>query len=352
MRGFRAAAGDAIGGRTVNFGQIEAVYHIIKAGTFGAAARELHVTQSALSHRIKALEHELGGPLFVRGRLRTTLTPLGEEIAARTERIFLEFAEIRRLYVRRGAERKAESLRVTATSIGTAYLYGEFFEKFIGLFPDVDLQIIAAESGDDAVRRVLDRAADIALTSIPMRYTGVDTMVLGSAEIVLIAGTRHPILDLRRITLRDVMRWPFVRHLPGTGARVASDEIFLASGGYPKILTESSDTEYVKRIVSLGLGLSLVPLFTVQNELLAGTLHARMIEQHTVVQDFGMVLRRGFRPLLVERFVEVCTGMSRNKRKTYSLRNIARQAAEAKRAAERPAERPPSRPAPKTARPR
>ena len=317
----------------MNFGQIEAVYYITKAGTFSAAARELHVTQSALSHRIKALEHELGGPLFVRGRQRATLTPLGEEIAPRTERIFSEFVEIRRLYVKKRVERKADSLRVAATSIGIAYLYGEYFEKFIELYPEVDLQIVAAESGDDAVRRVLDRAADIALTSIPMRYSGVESVILGSAEIVLIAGKKHPIAEIRNPGPKEVRQWPFVRHLPGSGARVASDEIFLSTGGYPKILTESSDTEYVKRIVSLGLGLSLVPLFTVQNELTSGTLHALQLTGHRVEQDFGIVLRKGFRPILVDKFAAVCTSMSRNQRKTYTLKNCSRKAGVAKRQA-------------------
>lgn len=117
-----------------------------------------------------------------------------------------------------------------------------------------------------------------------------------------------------------IRRWPFVRYLPGSGARAASDEIFNASGGYPRIITESSDTEYVKRIVSLGLGLSLVPLFTIQAELKAGSLRALAVKGCCVIQEFGLVFRKGFRPLLIDRFADVCVGISREQPKSYLLR--------------------------------
>lgn len=303
----------------MNFGQIEAVYHIAKAGTFGAAARELHLTQSALSHRVKAFEEQLGAPLFVRGRRRATLTPLGEEMATRAERIFAELVEIRRRFLRGSAREETQSLRVAATNIGIAYLYGAFFERFIAQYPRAELQILAAESGDDAVRRVLDRAVDVAFTPIPTSYSGVEAITLGATEIVLIAGARHPIANRRAATVDDVRRWPFVRHLPGSGARVFSDRIFLSGKGYPRILTESSDTEYVKRIVSLGLGLSLVPLFTILNELRSGTLRALRIKGHCIMQDFGLVFRKGFRPLLVDGFAGVCTEISRRHPRNYRL---------------------------------
>jgi DNA-binding transcriptional LysR family regulator len=303
----------------MNFRQIEAVYHVVKAGTFGAAARELHLTQSALSHRIRTFEEELGSSLFVRGRRRATLTKLGEDVATRAERIFAELVDIKRLLGRGGAWRKTESLRVTATNIGITYLYGAFFEEFIRRYPDVDLQIVAAESGDDAVRRVRDRSADVTLTSTPKGYSGVEAIALGNAEIVLIAGARHPIARLARPRLEDVRRWPFVRYLPGSGARAASDEIFGDARGYPRILTESSDTEYVKRMVSLGLGLSLVPLFTIQSELKTGSLRAVRLKGCCVIQEFGLVLRKGFRPPLVDRFADVCVDISREHPKSYLL---------------------------------
>lgn len=311
----------------MNLGQIEAVYHIMRSGTFGAAARELHVTQSALSHRIKMLEAIVGAPLFVRGRRRVAATPLGEQIAGHAERIFQEMAEIRKRFARAGEARESGSLRVAATGVGTAYLYAEFFERFIATHPSVDLQIFGAETVHDAIVRVQDWRADVAFTASPVPSPQLDAVSLGAAEIVLIASPSHPVAKLKRPDTGDLRNWPYVRHLPGAGARVVEDDIFLKTGGFPRILSESSNTEYIKRIVSLGLGLSLVPLFTVTHEVDAGTLHALRLRGRVLMQDFGLVFRRKPRPALVDRFVELCEEMCRRSPKRFVLQSARRRRA-------------------------
>lgn len=60
--------------------QLEAFVAIAKTKNFSKAAEELHVTQSALSHRISALEEEIGAPLFIRERTGVSLTELGGEL--------------------------------------------------------------------------------------------------------------------------------------------------------------------------------------------------------------------------------------------------------------------------------
>jgi DNA-binding transcriptional LysR family regulator len=303
----------------VNLGQIEAVYHIMRHGTFGAAARELHVTQSALSHRVRALEDAIGAPLFIRGRRRISVTPLGEEIAVHVERIFQELAEIKKRFGEGGGDGKAASLRVAATSVGTAYLYGEFFERFIELHPSVDLQILGAETVQEAIVRVHDWRADAAFTAAPAPGPLLEAVTLGAAEIVLIASPSHPVVKLRRPGAVDLRKWPYVRHLPGAGARMIEDQVFLQSGGFPRILSESSDTEYIKRIVSLGLGLSLVPLFTVTRELHAGTLKALRLRERVLMQEFGLVYRKSARPAIVDQFATMCRDICRQSPKHYVL---------------------------------
>lgn len=304
----------------MNLGQIEAVYQIMRHGTFGAAARELHVTQSALSHRVKALEDAVGAPLFIRGGRRVTVTPVGEEIGLHVQRIFHELAELKRRFGRLEDSEQALSLRVAATSLGTAYLYGEFFERFIAKFPGVDLQILGAETVHDAVARVEDWRADVAFAASPAVRSKLEALSLGAAEIVLIASPSHPVIRLRRPSVDDLKKWRYVRHLPGAGARMIEDQVFLQSGGFPPIVSESSDTEYIKRIVSLGLGLALVPVFTIDRELKAGTLVALRLRQGILMQEFGLVYRRHGRPVIVDQFAAMCSQMCRTTPKRYLLK--------------------------------
>src|SRR4051794_36148731 len=60
--------------------QLEAFVAIAKTRNFSKAAETLHVTQSALSHRIAALEEEIGAPLFIRERTGVSLTELGSDL--------------------------------------------------------------------------------------------------------------------------------------------------------------------------------------------------------------------------------------------------------------------------------
>lgn len=60
--------------------QLEAFVAIAKTRSFSRAAEELYVTQSALSHRIAALEEEIGAPLFIRERAGVSLTELGSDL--------------------------------------------------------------------------------------------------------------------------------------------------------------------------------------------------------------------------------------------------------------------------------
>lgn len=69
--------------------QLEALVAVVEEGSFGAAAKRLHLTQPPLSARIKALEEELGAPLIERGPRHSTPTEAGRLLAERARRLLL-----------------------------------------------------------------------------------------------------------------------------------------------------------------------------------------------------------------------------------------------------------------------
>lgn len=68
---------------------------LARIGSFTLAAQELHLTQSAVSHAIKALEDELGLRLFERRGRRVALTPAGRQLLVRAQRILAEMQDAR-----------------------------------------------------------------------------------------------------------------------------------------------------------------------------------------------------------------------------------------------------------------
>jgi len=124
---------------------------------FTTAAAELHRTQSAVSHRIKALEAELGVPLFIRLTRRLELTPAGHALA---QHMYQSFAEIARIIAEFGKLEGTQRLRVTTLPSVAARWLTPRMSRFFDLCPEIEVQVIAegqlvdlrAEGIDLAVR--------------------------------------------------------------------------------------------------------------------------------------------------------------------------------------------------------
>lgn len=80
----------------MNLRHLEHLLAVADTGSFSRAAEQQHLTQSALSRSIQALEDDLGARLIDRSGKRNELTPLGQAVAARARRMVLDAAELRR----------------------------------------------------------------------------------------------------------------------------------------------------------------------------------------------------------------------------------------------------------------
>jgi LysR family transcriptional regulator, glycine cleavage system transcriptional activator len=122
---------------------------------FTTAAAELHRTQSAVSHRIKALEAELGVPLFIRLTRRLELTPAGHALAQHMNQ---SLAEIARIIAGFGSLEGAQRLRVTAPPSVAARWLTPRMSRFVDLCPEIEVQLIAAAQLSDLRAEGLDLA--------------------------------------------------------------------------------------------------------------------------------------------------------------------------------------------------
>src|SRR6516225_1994108 len=107
---------------------------------FTTAAAELHRTQSAVSHRIKALEAELGVALFIRLTRRLELTPAGRALA---DHMNQSLAQIARIIAELDKLEGTQRLRVTALpSVASRWLTPRL-PRFFDLCPQIEVQVIA-----------------------------------------------------------------------------------------------------------------------------------------------------------------------------------------------------------------
>ena len=302
--------------------QLRALRSIAETGSFSAAAGRLRLTQSALSHQIKNLESELGETLLIRGRPKVQLSSAGRFVLDAAERILAELGMIHEHF--RGADKRpvGGTLRVAGTSFGMVYLYGNLCEAFMARHPGIDVAFRATETPEEAARRVEEGDAEVAFIPFLAEHPLLEIVPLGVTEDVFIVGRGHPLARRKTVTLDEIRRHRFVRFQPSSGSRIVSDRVF--ESGYPPIAAESNDAEFVKRMVTMGVGIALIPVIAIAREARAHTLHPLRLANHRLSMGFGIACRRGLRMRTVSLLKAFCLEMRGPELRHITIESIGR----------------------------
>ena len=286
--------------------QLRILRAIAETGSFHGAAAKLHLTQPAISHQLKSLEGKVGESLIMRSRPRVTLLPAGLVVLAAAERIEAELEELKFRFAPQKSDALTGVLRIAASTLGIIYLYGDLLEAFIARYPRIELVVTAAESGIGGARHVLAGTSDVAFAPFPVDLPNLETTLLAETEHLIIVSRTHPLARRKRVSVEELQAHPFIRYQTDAGSRAISDQVFLPRGGFPPIFLESNDTEFIKRVVALGMGTAMVPAFTMTQEGRDRRLTMLRVDGIAVRQGFGLVCRRGIRMRTLRLFEEFC----------------------------------------------
>ncbi|MEO8311099.1 MAG: LysR family transcriptional regulator [Caldimonas sp.] len=146
--------------RPLSLNNLRAFEAVARTLNFGAAAEELHVTQSAVSRQIKGLEDELGAQLFSRGTRHVQITPDGQTLLRAVEPSLAKL-DTSVQHIRRSRSRRRVSV-TTFASFGSLWLLPRI-EAFQRSHPDIDIRVTAHDAIAD-----LDQETDLDLA---LRYT-------------------------------------------------------------------------------------------------------------------------------------------------------------------------------------
>ncbi len=142
--------------RPLSLTNLRAFETVARTLNFGAAAEELHVTQSAVSRQIKGLEDELGAQLFTRGTRHVQITPDGQTLLRAVEPLLAKLDNSVQ-HIRRSRSRQRVSV-TTFASFGSLWLLPRI-EAFQRDHPDIDIRV----SAHDAIADLDDPELDLAL---------------------------------------------------------------------------------------------------------------------------------------------------------------------------------------------
>jgi LysR family transcriptional regulator, cyn operon transcriptional activator len=270
---------------------------------FTRAAERLNLTQSAVSHQIKALETELGEPLFIRAKQGVKLSQAGQAALEYAERI-LEGADALR---ERLAGRPGEAhgrVRAAAATQAFVHLFAPLFESFMRSHPGVEVSFRSTVSTDQTIADIVNGAADVGFASLPVYSPALQVTELFQDEVVLVVGHGHPLAMREAATIDELRKERFILFERGASIRRATDEFFNKIRVQPALALESNDTYFIKLMVERGMGVSLLPSWAVRDEVAWGWLARLRIQGHRLRRQVAILSLGRFQPSPTRAFLE------------------------------------------------
>jgi len=266
---------------------------LAELGNFSRAAENLHITQSALSRSIQALESTVGAPLFVRQRGGIEPTDLGHVVLRHAQALDLSSRDLERdIRLAKGLE--LGELRIGAGPFGGSALIGPVVGQLNRMHPRLHIRVVIAP-WQELPRRARNRDVDVVVLEVSEveALDDFDTLALNPHRLSLVCRVGHPLTQLAAAaTPQDIFRYPLAG--PSLPAQARQRLLALApaaprSARRPDgpLAIECDSSELLKSILAESDAVSLMPRFMIDKELAAGQL------THRPDTDLGLSARFG-----------------------------------------------------------
>lgn len=262
---------------------LKAFVSVADLNSFSLAADSLHITQPAISKRIRSLEEQLDSKLFDRHNRTLSLTDAGIALLPKARQI-IQLMNDTELSILNMHEQVEGTLHLgTSHHIGLHRL-PPYLKSFVNNYPEAELNLSFMGS-ELANKAILQRQVELALTTLESDTPEeLEAHVLWHDDMVFVCGTHHALADHKSPTLKDLNE--FLAILPENdtitfrllAAEFEKHDMKLSSPMPTNFL------ETIKMMVSVGLGWSLLPKSMVDD-----SLHTLNIESIHIDRPLGLV---------------------------------------------------------------
>jgi DNA-binding transcriptional LysR family regulator len=287
----------------MDFRQLEIVRTVAEAGSFTAAARQLHVSQSAVSRQILLLEEELREPLFLRLGRRVRLTAAGESLLQLSRRVLADVRETTASIIEHH-KRLTGTLHLAGGMTVCLHVFPSLLKEYRRRHPEVEIKLTTGGT-PHLLERLRAGVVDVALLTLPVEGADLIQVPVMREELLVVTHPAHPLAKRRRLRARDLDGQPCVLFEHGSSTRRVIDEMCAREQIRPRIVMETENVEILKALVTIGMGMTIIPYQAVAREVRAGQLRCARLDGLSLVRETGWVYVRAPRvPRLVQQMFE------------------------------------------------
>src|SRR5262245_52726331 len=268
--------------------QLKIFQAVAKHGGFNRASKDLHLSQPGISINIKKLEEELGVKLFERLGRTIQLTAAGRIVEEYVTRLMGGLTEMRQAIEDMKGLEVGQIRCGAATTVGI-YLLPKILVQFKQRFPKVETQL-SVERSAKVEEKVLSNDLDLGFVGDSFGTAPrLETRASFRDELVMIAPRSHELARFRKVSAKKLDVLPLILGPRGSYTRQIIEKNLDRVGIPYRCVMEVENTEVIKAAVAEGLGISIISLARIQQEVKTGLLKPVKISGVSIQRQFKLI---------------------------------------------------------------
>jgi DNA-binding transcriptional LysR family regulator len=240
----------------INLNQLRAFYQVAKCQNVSLAAKQLFVSQPAVTAQVKLFEESCGLKLFKKKGRNLILTDEGKTLFNFSQKIFEYEKKIE------DAVAQMKTLKKGNLQLGSARTYARYFMPFLltgfrDAFPDIKIHLDEGSSRE-MIQSLIELKNEVVIIARVDDHPKIAFIPFSREELVLILSPNHRMASQDSIRFEQIAEEPIIMKDSGSGTRRLVDELFLNYGVMPNVLMETGDAEIIKLLVQHGEGISFL----------------------------------------------------------------------------------------------
>lgn len=292
----------------LNIALLESFVLVATLGSFSAAARQLGLTQPAVSSQIKSLEQEFGALLLSRTRGKVILTPAGRTALRHARKMLSDYNSML-AEIPRSSGKVAGVLLVGAGTVSGGFFLPPLIGMFKETYPEVVISLEVRDS-DSVIDELKHKRIELGFVGKEVQDPGIAKEPMGSEELVLITPSEHALAPAGSGEWASLAGEPFVARKPTSGTRQCVEAVIRKKGEPPgglDVVAELGTNLAVISAVEAGVGISIVSRKVAEYARIRGNISVLELSDTKLIREFYAIYLKD-QPLSVaaSTFLEFC----------------------------------------------
>lgn len=243
---------------------------VAKCGSASLAARELHISQPAVSAHLRAVEQKIGDALFERTPRGMLLTAMGETVLDHANRLFSLYDEMPSLADSCRGIIRGEVL-IAASSTPGAYFLPRLLQRFQKKYPEAHPMLMVGDSGD-VLTWLSEYRVPLGVIGDMASDNALERLEVGADELRMVTASSTPLHRARQITTRQLSEYTLFLREPGSSTRANAEALLGEMLPHFRRVVTLGSAEAIKQAVIANLGVAVLSSWATRLEEKAGLL--------------------------------------------------------------------------------